>query len=63
MLQNIIGKVEFFIFIMCLLYTIRIGLQFSKALYREKEMEITRIETILFYLSISYIVTSIFSLF
>ena len=63
MLQNIIGKIEFFIFIMCLLYTIRIGLQFSKALYREKEMETTRTETILFYLSISYIVTAIFSLF
>jgi ABC-type iron transport system FetAB permease component len=63
MLQNIIEKIEFFIFIMCLLYTIRIGLEFGKALYREKEMEITKTETILFYLSISYIVTAIFSLF
>ena len=46
MLENIIGKVEFFTFIMCLLYTIRMGLQFGKALYREKELETTRTEII-----------------
>ena len=57
-----IKNIEIFIFVACLLYCCKFFVKFIIAVQQEKVMDITTIDQILMYFSLSYIITSLVSL-
>lgn len=58
-----IDNILFFVFVICALYITEMVIKLTSAIKGNYEMEVSKLEKILIYVSIGYVITSIVSIF